>query len=110
MRRSAPCWLDVGCDRSRLWASQLNRFQQCPNVPPFGPAFRHKYFAKTARGKYAGSLRFTMRGDWIFELSKMSPSGVFEWEVWGAGVRDKRPQASGARNPPTTTILNKEPL
>ena len=51
-----------------------------------------------------------MRGDWIFELSKMSPSGVFEWEVWGAGVRDKRPQASGARNPPTTTILNKEPL
>jgi hypothetical protein len=56
---------------------------------PFGPAFRHKYFAKAARGKYVGNLEFTIRGDWIFELSMKSPPGVFDWEVCVTGLRDR---------------------
>jgi hypothetical protein len=47
------------------------------NISPSQPA-----------GEYVGSPKFAMRGDWIFELSKISPSGVFEWEVWVTGVKE----------------------
>jgi hypothetical protein len=34
-------------------------------------------------------MEFTMRGDWIFELSMKSPPGVFEWEVCVTAAKDK---------------------
>jgi hypothetical protein len=55
----------------------LRQIFEFPDVPPYGPAFRHKYFAEADRGKYVGNLELNIKGDWIFELSMKSPSGVF---------------------------------